>query len=232
LRGTASRVARTLVPACVLCAWLIPLGYTSVPSRLASLHVQRGKLKKDLGAAVRQSGISNALVFVPESWHERLAARLRALGVPMYDTEHLVSTLDACVLQTELDAIDAGPPRADTPAMRQQILSRAAATGARPLPGYLPETQLARAPGLDTPRCQAESAADTLPVMPHAMFLREQRVDAQGHLDGPVIFARDFGARDTLLRGEYSTRRWYRYVPSQYANDPGRFEAMEVPRRE
>ena len=228
LRGTPRRVTRALVPACVLCAWLLPVGFTSVPTRLTSLHQQRGKLKKDLGAVVRRAGITNALVFVPESWHERLAARLRALGVPMYDTEHLVSTLDACVLQTELDAIDAAPPRADTVAMRQQILARAAAAGARQLPGYLPETQLARAAGgLDTPRCRAESAADAQPVIPHAMFLREQQVDAQGHLAGPVIFARDFGARDTLLRAEYSRRRWYRYRPSDYANEPGRFEAMD-----
>ena len=225
--GTRRRVLRALVPACVLCAWLLPLGFTSVPGRLSALRAQRGKFKTDVAAEVRRAGLTNAVVFVPESWHERLTARLRALGVPQFDADRLVNTLDGCVLQSELDAADVATP-ADTAALRAQIIARATAAGRTlPMPGRLAETRIARAPGgPDTKRCREEAAGDMASIMPHAVFLREQRIDATGHLGGPVIFARDFGPRDTLLRAEFGTRTWYRYRPKWSIDDVATFEPI------
>ncbi len=225
--GTRRRVLQLLVPACVLCAWLVPLPFTSVPARLAALREQRAKLKLNVPRAVERAGLTNALVFIPESWHERLAARLRAIGVPFFDAERFVNTLDGCVLQTQLDAADVAAST-DTAAMRNEILRRAAAAGRTVvMPNRLPETRIARAPGgLDTPRCQAEAALDDAQLMPYASFLRDQRVDRAGHLGGAVVFARDFGPRDTLLRAEFGARQWYRYRPGASANDAGVFEPM------
>jgi hypothetical protein len=227
LTGTRQRVMRTLVPACVLGAWLLPLGFTSVPGRLSALRAQRGKLKVDIAAEVGRAGLTNALVLVPESWHERLTARLRALGVRPFDAEHLVNAFDGCVLQSELDAAD-GSASADTAALRARIRARAAAAGPTvPMPDRLSETRIVRAPGgPDTPRCRDEAAADMAAIMPYAIFLREQRIDAAGHLAGPVIFAREFGPRDTLLRAEFGTRQWYRYKPTGFLDYMGTFEPV------
>jgi hypothetical protein len=225
--GTRRRVAWALVPACVLCAWLVPLPFTSVPGRLASLRAQRTKLKTDVVGQVRRAGITDAVVFIPESWHERLTARLRALGVRLFDAERLVNSLDACVLEEALDEGDASPP-ADTSAFVARVLARAAAAGpAAPMPDRTAETRVVRAAGgLDTPRCRDEAATDARGTIPHAIFLVEQHVDAEGRLAGPVIYARDLGARDTLLRAEFGARRWYRYVPGRTADDRPTFMSI------
>lgn len=224
LTGARRRVASVLVPACVLCAWLIPLPFSSVPERLTSFREQKTKLKTDVVAQMRHAGITDAVVFVPESWHERLTSRLRALGLGLFDAERVVNTLDACVLEESLDAADASVPT-DTAALVAQVIARATSAGAAvSRPGQPAETQIARVPGgLDTPRCRDEAAADELGLMPHSMFLVNQQVDAQGRLAGPVIYARDFGPRNALLRGEYGSRRWYLYRPGRSSTDTASF---------
>jgi hypothetical protein len=72
-------------------------------------------------------------------------------------------------------------------------------------------------------------AADTLGAMPYATFLREQRVDAAGRLAGPVIFARDLGARDSLLRAQFGARRWYLYRPGRSLEEPPTFVPLRAP---
>jgi hypothetical protein len=62
--------------------------------------------------------------------------------------------------------------------------------------------------------------------MPHALFLLEQRIDAAGRLAGPVIFARELGPRDTLLRAEFGARKWYRYKPRRAVDDVATFEPI------
>lgn len=216
--GTRRRTLQAIVPACVLCAWLIPLRFSSVPGRVEMFHDLRSQYKVDVGAELRRMGIDNAVVFIQESWHERLAARLVALGVPFFDAERLVNTLDGCVLQLELDSADA-EVTVDTAALRTRILDRAAAAGPTvPMPDRLAETRIARAPdGPNPPQCQAAAAGDlTGARMPYAIFLLEQRVDGAGHLDGPIVFARDFGARDSLLKKEFGNRAWYRYAPGGF----------------
>lgn len=227
LGGTKRRVAMLLVTACLLCAWLIPTTFSSVPGRLTALRSQRPKLKLDVAAEVRRAGISNALVFIPESWHERLSARLRAIGMRFFDAERIVNSRDGCVLETELDASD-GRTIVDTTALRNEILMRASAAGrTTTMPDRLPEARIERvAGGLDTPRCRGEAARDFDSLMPYGLFLREQRIDPDGQLGGDVVFARDFGQRNTLLSAQFGTRRWYRYHPGRSLEDPGVFEPL------
>lgn len=214
------RIARLLVPACVLCAWLVPVAFSSVPGRITALRTQRTKLKTDVGAQVSAAGLTNALVFVREPWRARLMARLRALGVLQFDAEQVLNATDACALQIALDAADASTST-DLAVRRDRVLAQARAAGvATTPPGANGESKLARAPGGPvTPRCRDEAAADTLETMPYAMFLREQRVDAAGRLSGPVVYARDLGPRDTLLRREFGDRRWFLYVPGRSQDD-------------
>jgi hypothetical protein len=59
--------------------------------------------------------------------------------------------------------------------------------------------------------------------MPYALFLREQAVAADGRLDGTVVWARDLGPRDTLLRDEFGARRWYLYKPGRTLSEAAQF---------
>jgi hypothetical protein len=216
MHETRRRVARVLVPACVLCAWVVPLSFSSVPGRLLAQRDQRTKLKTDVVAQAEAARLTNALVFVREPWRGRLLARLRGLGVRQFDAEQVVDATDACALQIALDEADAAPT-SDSVARRARVLARARSAGAAITPpGTLAESRVARAPGgPDTPRCRDEAAADTLGTMPYGVFLREQTVGRDGRLAGEVVWARDLGARDTLLRSEFGSRRWYLYKPAR-----------------
>lgn len=223
------RGARLLVPACVMCAWLLPLSFTSVPGRLGALRGQRTKLKTDVAAQARAAGLVNAVVFVRESWRGRLLARLRALGMGQFEAERTVNAIDACALQLALDAESATLQPTDSAFLR--VLERARGAGRATLqPGRVAEDRIARAAaGPDAPSCREELASDTLGTMPYAMFLREQRVVRGGKLGGPVVYARDLGKRDTLLRAEYGERAWFRYRPARALGEAARFEPLQAP---
>ena len=221
---TRRRVARMIVPACLLCSWLVPLPFSSVPGRLAAQRAQRTKLKTDVVAQASKARLSNALVLVLEPWRGRLLARLRGRGVRQFDAEQVVNTTDACALQLALDDADA-LSELDSASLRTQLLTHARAAGPAVLqPGMMAESQDARsANGPASPRCRAEALADTAGTMPYAMFLQEQHVERDGSLGGNVVWARDLGPRDTLLVAQFGTRQWYRYVPGRSLEDPGRF---------
>ncbi len=223
------RLARAIVPACVLCAWLVPLPFSSVPGRLASQRDQRTKLKTDVVAQADAAGLSHALVLVPETWRARLLARLRGLDVRQFDAERIVDSTDACALQTALDDDDAivGTIAARR---RARVLAAAASAGSAHTQSGLAEARVARVPGApDTPRCRAEAAADAAGTMPYAMFLNEQTVSRSGRLAGRVVWARDLGPRDSLLRAEFADRRWYRYRPGRSLDDPALFIPVTPP---
>ena len=222
------RVGRALVPACVLCAWAVPLSFSSVPGRLLAQRDQRTKLKTDVVAQAAGAGVANAVVFVREPWRGRLLARLRGLGVRQFDAERLVNDLDACALQIALDQADSDAAT-DSATVRARVIARARSAGMATMqPGVIAESRVARAPGgPDTQRCRDEAAADTLGTMPYAVFLREQTVTRDGRLGGSVVWARDLGPRDTLLRPEFGSRRWYQYKPARSLE--GRAEFLPLP---
>ena len=227
-RQTRRRVGRVLVPACMLCAWLVPLPFSSVPGRIASQHDQRTKLKTDVASQASRAlrlmradyDVNGLLVFIREPWRGRLLARLRALGVRQFDAEQVVTRTDACALQLALDAADASP-QLDTATLRERVLTSARAAGPATIqPGVIAESQVARAAsGPDSPRCRDEFLADTSGTMPYAMFLREQHVRRDGQLTGDVIWARSFGARDTLVKDQFSDRPAYLYEPGRSVDD-------------
>ena len=221
---TRRRVMRLVVPACVVCAWLIPLPFSSVPGRVLAQRGQRTKLKTDVVAQATSVGGDSALVLVREPWRGRLLARLRAIGVAQFDAERVVNGTDACALQTALDEAGTAAPALHG-GMRDRVLARARSAGAATLQtDAMAESRVARAPGgPDTPGCREELAADRLGTMPYAMFLREQVVDRSGRLGGRVVWARTLGARDTLLLPEFGARRWYLYRPGRSLDDAAAF---------
>jgi hypothetical protein len=150
------------------------------------------------------------------------------LGVRQFDAEQVVDATDACALQMALDEADATAGE-DLAARRARVVARARSAGVATIQaGVIAESRVARARGgPDSPRCRDEAAADTLGTMPYAVFLREQTVGRDGRLAGDVVWARDLGPRDTLLRSEFGSRRWYLYKPARTLD--GRAEFIALP---
>jgi hypothetical protein len=217
---TARRATLLVVPMCVAMSWLGPLGISSAAARIVLYRDQRSKLKTDIDAQLRRAGIHHALVFVNESWRGRLLARLRVLGVQQFEADRVVSTVDACALQTALDAEDTLSAR-DATERRARVLTRAQDFGkARLAAGLAADQTIALVPGsTPAPVCLAEVERDASGSMPYALFLANQTVDSDGRIGGDVVFARDLGSRNDLLRARFGDRTWYRYRPPMSLGD-------------
>jgi len=66
-----------------------------------------------------------------------------------------------------------------------------------------------RIPAVCLPQLEVDRAGTT-PLEP---FLQYEDWDSSGHLGGRVVFARDFGNRNSLLLPRFGDRTWYRYRP-------------------
>jgi hypothetical protein len=208
----ARRTVLLIVPVCVAASWLIPSRQSSALSRIASYRSQRTKLKTDIDAQLKRDGVHNAVVLVNEPWRGRLEARLRVLGLTQFRAERVLSTVDACALQTALDAEDT--LTATNAADRaERVLSKARAFGATRLePGLPADQSIALVPGsTPTPRCLREFQSDLQGTIAYPIFLAHQTVGADGRVGGDVIFVRDLGARNQLLRARFGNRTWYGY---------------------
>jgi hypothetical protein len=98
----------------------------------------------------------------------------------------------------------------------ERVLQSARDAGA-PLvvPGTSADQHIAIVPGSKpTDICLAEVALDSRGTMPYAAFLAYEGVGDDGRLGGQVVFARDMGPRNELLRERFGDRTWYRYVPA------------------
>jgi hypothetical protein len=216
----AHRAVLLIVPICVLAAWAGPRGVSSARARVALYADQRTKLKTDIEAQLRLAGLRNALVFVNEGWRGRLLARLRVLGVSQFRAGRIVSGVDACALQMALDGEDSLPAR-DAADRAERVIRRARAFGeAQPAPGLPGDQAIAYVPGsAPTAGCLHQLQRDTSGTMPYPLFLARQSVGRDGRLGGDVIFARDLGDRNELLRRRFGERVWYRYRPNAALGD-------------
>jgi hypothetical protein len=206
------RAVVLLIPMCVLTSWSLTTGVSSATARVALYHDQRTKLKTDIEAQVRRAGLHDALVFVNEGWRGRLLARLRVLGISSFRAEHLVSTLDACALETALDAEDMRDASSLEERAERVVKAASASGAAKPAPGLQADQVIALVPGSrPTDRCRREFDHDAIGTMAYPLFLARQHVNDDGHIGGDVVFVRDLLDRNYLLRERFGGRTWYRY---------------------
>jgi hypothetical protein len=210
LRGRTTRTAAALL----IPVWLVLAG-TLPPNRAHAYGVRTfvrlNSEKRGNGDAIERAAQalgSNVLVFVPDGWHARLAARLRRVGTRPLSAEVLVNTADACVIQTALDDLESAPdPTGDR--TRRALAAMMHDVGAVPQPGLRPSDQIVLDPARPlTPACIAERASINSYGVTLAELLPAMSVDRNGSLAGDVIYARDLGAANERLRGEFGMRRW------------------------
>ena len=218
---TGARAARLLIPVVVTTAWLLPPNATNFQGAWSAMVGERRAVASrmiDLDAAVRDEGLDYALVVVHEPWHGRITARLRALGAPALTAEAFLREFDACALHTALDDEDrmGGAPSRERV---QRVARRGLMYGpATLLPGTNEGTTLAFARPLH-PYCVPELDVDRGRSVALDRFLADARFDRDGHLAGPVVYARDFGAENRKLLGRFGDRTWYRYRPRTGPDD-------------
>jgi hypothetical protein len=209
-------------------AWLTPTGVSSVQMRALYYRSLREQLKTDIGAEVGRARLTNALVFVNDSWHGRLAARLRALGAKPVTADQLLDHVDACALQGALDDDDRSPTGA-TDERLERVLETARRAGvAVVVAGISADQHIAIVPGSKpTDACLAQVGMDAEGTMPYAAFLAYEGVE-RDRIGGKVVFARDMGDRNELLRDRFDGRSWYRYrVPHMRAPGGDAFVAYD-----
>jgi 4-amino-4-deoxy-L-arabinose transferase-like glycosyltransferase len=201
-----------LIPIWIIIAWDTPakegrLYGVHELARLYNMHAQSGP---PIVEAVARAGITKAVIFIPEGWHARLTARLRALGMRPLIAEQIVSQEDACTLQQYLDATDQLPASVSRDDRQRIVVQGTEKTIAgRKLADQQPSDQLSLVPERQlTAICLDEFARTTSLGVSLAEMLPHQEIGPNGELTG-VVYARDFGARNERLKSRFGDRPWY-----------------------
>ena len=204
------RAATVIVPLSIALAWLLPARVAQPNGvwALARRARERPVATQLIDEALTAQRPRDALVFVADGWRARLIARLSALGARPFTAQKIVEYYDACRIQQLLDSAEHVPP-----AVRSRFVFSTLdrAPHAVKVPGMAMVDQIALEPGRPLPPvCDAELASAQSHGADFARFLPRDATDADGRLGGDVVFARDFGARNALLRDRFGTRAWYR----------------------
>ena len=180
----------------------------SVPARAREYAHSFVPMRLDYLAAARRAQVTDALIFVRESWGTQLMARMWSLGVPRSETELLYGKVDACVLEQRLTAIEHSGAR-DTAALAAlfPLLADSSHTVKSPFSldvteRYLPGTAYA-------PRCVQRLSEDRAGFTLLAPLLYRNW--------GTNVYARDMHERNLALVRRYPTRPVYLLRPSTNA---------------
>ena len=212
VRGdTAKRAVALLIPLWLAFAWVLP------PNRahgygvrtVLRLNAEKPPAATTIIVAARAARLRNALVFVRDGWHARLAARLRDAGLLPLPAEQLAATADACTMETTLDALESAPDPTGGRA-RHALDAILRDSGAVPVPGLRAGEQVALIPGRPlSSTCMDQHSATRANGASILALLPSTRVDENGRLSGDVVYARDLGAANERLRAEFGMRAWY-----------------------
>ena len=200
------------MPLWITVAWTTPAkeGRLYGVREIARLYDMRAQSGPPIAAAVARAGLTKAVIFLPEGWHARIAARLRALGMRPLLVERIVSQEDACTLQQYLDAADQLPATVSVGERANIVIQGVERSEpARKLAGLPPSDQLSLVPeGRLTADCVAELEHARSLGVSVAEMLPHQQIGVNGELAG-VVYARDFGHRNERLRDRFGDRPWY-----------------------
>jgi hypothetical protein len=176
----------------------------SIPARVREYAHSFVPMRLDYLAAARVAGVSNALVFVRESWGTQLMARLWALGVPRSETELLYGKVDACVLEQHITTLEQAGIR-DTAAMSALLPLLADSARVVKSPFSLDVTERYLPGTVYTPTCVQRIAEDRLGFTLLAPLLPKDW--------GTNVYARDMHGRNLALVRRYPGRAVYLLRP-------------------
>ena len=205
------RAVLLVLPLCMVMGWAVPRRENGVIGawQLTQIYRSRGTAAP-IRAAVARAQIAHAVVFIQEGWHARLAARLRALTFRPLFAEQVVKESDACFLQRTITTAEAMPPNMVSERINLVVRNLRLDVLTTPMPGLQPSEQIAFVSGRPlAPVCEPEvqqviaSGASLAEMLPYETY------DSSGRLTGDIIYARDFGARNEVLRERFGDRQWF-----------------------
>jgi hypothetical protein len=206
------RAATVLVPLWIVLGWFLPAAVAQ-PSGTWALARRARELPvatQTLDRAIAEQKLKHALVFIADGWRARLVTRLSVLGARPFTAQKIVEYYDACMLQQLLDSADRMNGAA-TERARVVFGTLDRAPRAVPVPGMAITDQLSFEPNRAlAPECRAELATAHSNGADFVRYLPRSGIDADGRLSGDVVYARDFGLRNALLRERFGDRAWYR----------------------
>lgn len=213
-RRTAGRTlwsgsALTRVPVTSMAGLLLMLSvlYAAGYSTPRRFHVYRSGLasmKVDLAAEARAAGVSNAVIFVPVSWGNRLLARMRGLGVSASGAETAYRQADHCALELILRRAEVEGWSSDRAAAAVTALGPGGETvpASSLLTNGDPTLRLTSGANLPA-ECLDQIEYDRAGYANYSPFLADQYPS----LDGPLVIARDLRERNRELIAAYPGRR-------------------------
>jgi hypothetical protein len=193
------RVRRGIMGACT--AAVVLAITVALPVRVSQYQMGLTSMRADYAAEAARAGISNAVVFVKESWGSQLVARMWELGVSRPAVAALYAKVDACVLEHAIRSLENEATRgvqaegalqvllADSQRVRASTVSPD--TTERMLPGAVYD-----------PECSAQVSADQAGYALYPPFLLD---NSSGN-----VYARDLGSRDSAIVRRFAGRRAYR----------------------
>jgi hypothetical protein len=184
--------------------------FVSVPARAREYARSFVPMRLDYVGAARLARVSNALIFVRESWGTQLMARMWALGVPRSETELLYGSIDACALEQRIDALERGAVR-DTAAFKALVPLLADSSRTVKSPFSLDVTERYLPGSAYAPVCVKRIAEDRLGFTLLAPLLYADW--------GTNLYARDMHDRNLALMRRYPDRPVYLLRPP--TNDVG-----------
>jgi hypothetical protein len=189
--GSGTLFRGTIVAYAISAAGALALG---IPAR-ATEYERLGPLERwDADQAAEHAGARDALVLVRENWGGQLVARLWGLGISRSDASFLYRRVDTCILS---ETIAQAESRGVRGARALSLFAPLEADSSRLVPSpFSPRTGERYLPGHDySAECQARIAENVAGFLPYQRF-----IVARGNGN---IFARDLGARDTLLLADH-----------------------------
>lgn len=189
-------------------AAVIALGlglFTSVPGRARQYGHGMISMRWDADRAAAEAGVRNALVLVRESWGAELMARMWGLGITRPDAEAIYRGADPCALDSALAALETTslPVAAATLRLLPLLADSGRLVYAESLTG---DPSLRLTPGVPYPRrciSKIEANRSGFTLFPPLLLAR-----GSGN-----VYARDLGARDSLLLAEHPDRPVYLLKP-------------------
>lgn len=203
--GSARRLIRWLIPACVLFAWLAVGINMGVPARIRGYRRIAALMRVDPDSLVTSAHLQHALVFINEGQAARNLHYLWGLGLSRGNAARLMVSASPCAIRLSLDAEQARRPASERG--RLDRLVQAALAFDRDTIKAMP------AVCIEDVQMDREGAASYAPFFPANTF------DDDGRIAGNVVYALDYGNHDEALRARFGDRTWYRFGQRHAAGD-------------
>jgi hypothetical protein len=193
------RVRRGIIGACS--AAVLLAAAVALPVRVSQYQSGLTSMRTDYAAEAARAGVTNAVVFVKESWGSQLVARMWELGISRAAVAALYAKVDACVLEHEIRTLE----NAATRGMQAERALEALLTDSQRVRASTvsPDTTERMLPGaVYDAECSAQVSADQAGYALYPPFLLD---NSSGNM-----YVRDLGNRDSAIVRRFAGRRAFR----------------------